>query len=108
MLPALTKAANTRRKISTAPSQRALTPFDPDELSSGERSKQRNVLMRAGVYTVQAEGTIHVADFLRLEELQLAAALFVVTAETIVRLTSSADIEAAYTYLHRGNERVDE
>ena len=64
--------------------------------------------MRAGVYTVQAEGAIHVAGFLRLEELQLAAALFFVTAKTIVRLTSSTDIEAAHAYFHRRNERLNE
>ena len=39
---------------------------------------------------------------------KLAAALFVVAAKTIVRRTSSTDIEAAHTYFHRRNERLNE
>ena len=64
--------------------------------------------MRAGMHTVKAECAIHVARLLRLEKLQLAAALVLVAAETVVRRASTTNVETADPDLNRRDQRLNE
>ena len=57
--------------------------------------------------TVETEGAIHVAGFARLEELQLAPALRLVSLETVMRFTRAADREIADAYFERRNQRLE-
>ena len=64
--------------------------------------------MRAGGYTLEAEGAIHVAGLLRLEQLQLAASLLAVASQAIVRRAGVADSWTAHSDFHGRNERLNE
>src|SRR5258706_8309699 len=63
--------------------------------------------MRASVDTIQTEGAIHVAGFLRQEELQLASALLFVSTNAVIRLTRAAHCQIPNGDFDRRNERLN-
>ena len=64
--------------------------------------------MRAAVYTVEAEGAIHVAGFLRLKELQLTASLMAVASQAIMRCAGVTNFETAHSDFDWRYERLNE
>ena len=85
-----------------------LASLNLDQLTPGQRGQQRDVLMRAGVDTVETEGAVHVACFAWLKEFQLTSAPLVVSAKTVMRLTRAANCKIANAHFDRRNERLNE
>ena len=86
---------------------RFLASLNFDQLTSRQRGQQRDVLVRAGVDTVETEGAVHVACFAWLKELQFASTLLVVSLNAVMRLTRAANGEVANTHFERRNQRLN-
>ena len=76
----LRSAPNTKTAASAARSQRCASLPMPDrrrgrQLGAGAARDEGDIVVRARVDAVQAEGAVHISGFERLEEGELAAAL---------------------------------
>src|SRR3989442_12151185 len=78
------------------------------EPEPGRDGDDADILMWAGMHTVQAERAIQVARLLWLEEGQLAAALRVIPADAVVGRAGPADVQVADLHLQGRDERLHE
>ena len=114
MPAALTKAPKTSTTTRAARSGRLPNRPSPERTGSCHNSfpgvvgEDADVVVRAGVDTVEAERAVHVARLPRLEQVQLAAGDVVSPADAVLGPARRADDRVAHLDFQRRDQRLHE
>ena len=114
MPAALTKAPKASTTMRAARSGRLPNRPRPErngivpQLLPGRLGKDADVVMRAGVDTVEAERAVHVARLPGLEQVQLASGNVISAADAVLGPARRADVRVAHLDFQRRNQRLHE